>query len=83
MLYICTKFHENIKKGFRVIERTRFLIIKFSKGNKSVKNIDGVMLLVLCLLSTLLYICFMKISQSVSGLFKGTTFSIFRIFKMV
>ena len=23
MLYICTKFHENIAKGFRVIERTR------------------------------------------------------------
>ena len=24
LLYICTKFHENISKGFRVIERTQF-----------------------------------------------------------
>ena len=24
MLYICTKFRENISKGFRVIERTLF-----------------------------------------------------------
>ena len=51
MLYICTKFHENIKKGFRVIERTRFPIFKFSKGNNSIKNVGGVMVLVLCLLS--------------------------------
>ena len=51
MLYICTKFHENILKGFRVIERTRFPIFKFSKRNNSVKNVSGVMVLVLCLLS--------------------------------
>ena len=25
MLYICTKFQENISKGFRVIERLQFL----------------------------------------------------------
>ena len=24
LLYICTKFHENILKGFRVIERIQF-----------------------------------------------------------
>ena len=24
MLYICTKFRENISKGFKVFERTRF-----------------------------------------------------------
>ena len=24
MVYICTKFHENILKGIKVIERTRF-----------------------------------------------------------
>ena len=24
MLYVCTKFHENISKGFIVIEQTRF-----------------------------------------------------------
>ena len=48
MLYICTKFHENIKKGFRVIERTRFPIFKFSKSNNSVNNVIGVMDSVLC-----------------------------------
>ena len=51
MLYICTKFHENISKGFRVTELTKFLISKFSKGHHSVNNVDGVMVLVLCLLS--------------------------------
>ena len=50
MLYICTKFNENISKGFRVIERTRLPIFNFSKGNNSVKNVGGVMVLVLCLL---------------------------------
>ena len=40
MLYICTKFHKKYLKGFlRVIQRTRFLIFEFSKGNNSVKNI--------------------------------------------
>ena len=51
MFYICTKFHENIKKGFRIIERTRFPKFKFSKGNNSKKIVGGVMVLVLCLLS--------------------------------
>ena len=27
--YICTRFHENISNNFRVIERTRFLYLKF------------------------------------------------------
>ena len=53
MLYICTKFQENIQKGPRVIERTRFPIFKFSKGNDSVKNVGGVMVFVLCLLSNI------------------------------
>ena len=51
MLYICTQFHENISKGFRVTELTQFLIYKFSKGHHSLKNVGGVMVLVLCLLS--------------------------------
>ena len=51
MLYICTKFSENILKGFRVIERTRLPIFKFSKENNSVKNVGGVTVLILCLLS--------------------------------
>ena len=53
MLYICTKFHENISKGFRVTELTQFLISKFSKGHHSIKNVGGIMImvLILCLLS--------------------------------
>ena len=52
MLYICTKFHKKYLKGFlRVILRTRFPIFKFSKGNNSVKNVGGVKVFVLCLLS--------------------------------
>ena len=47
MLYICTKFHENISKGFRVTELTQFLISKFSKRHRFVENIGGVMILVL------------------------------------
>ena len=46
MLYICTKFHENISKGFRVTGLTHFLISKFSKRHRSVENIGGVMILV-------------------------------------
>ena len=51
MLYICTKFHENISKGFRVTELTQFLISKISKGHHSVNNVGGLVVLVLCLLS--------------------------------
>ena len=51
MLYICTKFHENISKGFRVTELTQFLIAKFSKGRHSINIVGGVMILDLCLLS--------------------------------
>ena len=47
MLYICTKFHENISEGFRVTELTQFLISKFSKRHCSIENIGGVMILVL------------------------------------
>ena len=48
MLYICTKFRENISKGFKVFEQTRFQKLKFSKGNNSINNENGVMVLVLC-----------------------------------
>ena len=34
MLYICTKFNENLSKSFRVTELTRFPIFKFSKGGE-------------------------------------------------
>ena len=46
MLYICTKFHENISKGLRVTQLTQFLISKFSKRHCSVENIGGVMVLI-------------------------------------
>ena len=39
------------EKDFRGIERTLFPIVKFSKGNDSVNNEDGVMVSVLCTLS--------------------------------
>ena len=47
MLYICTKFHENISKGFRVTQLTQFPISIFSKRHRSVENKGGVMILVL------------------------------------
>ena len=46
MLYICSKFHENVSKGFRVSELTQLVISKFSKRHCSVENIGGVMILV-------------------------------------
>ena len=46
ILYICTKFQENIYKGFRIIKRTH--ILKFTQGHNSIKNICGVTVLVLC-----------------------------------
>ena len=51
MLYICTQFHENVSKGFRVTQLTQFLISKFSKRHRSVENIGGVMILVLNIFS--------------------------------
>ena len=46
VIYICTKFHENILDGIEVIERTIFMG-KFSKGHNSVKNEGEVTVLVL------------------------------------
>ena len=37
------KFHENISKGFRVVERT----LNHDEGTEG-QNVDGVMVLVLC-----------------------------------
>ena len=66
MLYICTKFHENISKGLRVTELIQFLISKFSKRHRSVENICGVMILVLNTFSDhalYLYKCHENISK--------------------
>ena len=48
MLYISTKFCEIISNGIKVIERTRFLYRKNSKGNNSAKNVGGVTVVDLC-----------------------------------
>ena len=48
MLYISTKFCKIISNGIKVIERTRFLYWKISKGNNSAKNVDGVTVVDLC-----------------------------------
>ena len=45
MLYICTKFHQNISKGLRVIEELDFQYSKLSKGHNSVKNVGEVIVL--------------------------------------
>ena len=37
MVYICTKFHENILVGIKVIVQTQFSKEKNSKGHNSIK----------------------------------------------
>ena len=44
VIYICTKFHENILDGIKVIDRTWFSWVKVSKGRDSLKNVGGIML---------------------------------------
>ena len=51
MPYICTKCHENISKGFRVMKGLDFQYAKFSKGHNSVKNMGRSMVLDLCISS--------------------------------
>ena len=64
MLYICTKCHANILKGFRAMEGLDFKYSKFSKGHNFVKTVGRSMVLALCVWSLLsayllimLYIC--------------------------
>ena len=51
MVYICTKFHENILNGISVMEQTQRVNGRRDKttfkGN-SVENVDGVTVLFLC-----------------------------------
>ena len=49
-LNICNKFHENILDGISYRE-DRIFIGKISKGHNSVKNVGGVTVLFLCILS--------------------------------
>ena len=50
MIYISNTFHENISKGFRIIERTRNNDANFQKDIIPL-NVDGVTVLNLCILS--------------------------------
>ena len=51
VLYICTKFHENILDDIKVPEQRRFPLEKFQRGIISQKIVDGVTVLFLCKLS--------------------------------
>ena len=58
MLHICAKFREIILNGIKIIERTRFSLLKITKGNNSAKNVGGVTVVNLCTLSGhALYLC--------------------------
>ena len=72
MLYTCTKFHEDISKGFRATQLTQFLISKFS-----IENIGGVMILHFLIM---LYIC-TKCHRNISKSYGGTWFPIFQYSK--
>ena len=50
MLYICTKFRKKYLKGFQSFAADAISKLKFSKGNNSIKKINGVMVLVFCTL---------------------------------
>ena len=51
MLYIYTKYHENISKGFRVMEGLDFQYSEFSKGHNSVKYVGRSTVIALCISS--------------------------------
>ena len=54
----CTKFHEIISKGIKVIERDTISILKITKGNNSAKNVGGATVVNLCMMSGhALYLC--------------------------
>ena len=57
ILYICITFHENIKKGFRVIEGLVFSFSGFSKGHNSVKMYVELWSLISAYCLITLYIC--------------------------
>ena len=58
MLYICAMFHEIISNGIKVIEWTQFLYRKLQRGIISQKNVGGVTVVNLCMLTGhALYLC--------------------------
>ena len=55
LLYICTKFHENILHNIKVIEQTRFPLEKFQRGIISQKLMVELKLLFSAHCLTLVY----------------------------
>ena len=52
MVYICSKFRENILSGFRVMESKRNIFnTNITKGHNSVNPVQGDTILVLCISS--------------------------------
>ena len=51
MLYSCTKFQNKYLKGFQSYQEDAVCILKFSKEHNCVNSVDGVMALVLTILS--------------------------------
>ena len=68
VIYMCTKFHENILGGIKVTERTSFSLEKLQRA---IKYADVVSVLVLCTSSDdgfYFVPSYMKISSTVSKL---------------
>ena len=82
-LYLFTKFHKNVSKGFsELFSGQGFQYLKFQRGIIPKKNVGEVMVPVLCLLSDdVLYLCneFHIISKRVSELLRGHFFHFFHI----
>ena len=51
MIYISTKFHENILDGIEKYRADTIFIRKISRGHNSIKNVGGMSVLVICTLS--------------------------------
>ena len=70
MLYICTMFRDNISKGFKVFEQTRFISkLKFSKGNYFIKMLVELLFLFSAHCLIVLYIS-TKFNENISKGFK-------------
>ena len=63
MVYICTKFHEYILDGIKIIERSLFSYEKFQ-----IKNVHGVSVLVLCTSPDVVYVCTKFHENSLDGI---------------
>ena len=48
MIYISTKFHENILDGIEKYRADMIFIRKISRGHNSIKNVGGMLVLVIC-----------------------------------